>query len=236
MSYFTFKEALTSNAQELDNTELSITHVRQDNTKLSNIKAGIRSQVFDPAKRSMDEYLQKRMDYLNSLETETTPDGDIRFEWRSQLTHDTVWGSLCATDVYADPDERSSNLSNWTLERWRLYDYDDNRSSSSDFWFLCGEWTGEKETFTDITEESITQSGLNTKYTPADFTQYADDYLTGMQWIYATPDFEYQGQTWHHQAGSFGLNYRIDNNTIAVSALDYVRSHQEKLKDLNTRH
>jgi len=236
MGYFSFKEALTATQTELENTELSITHVDNDIINLSNIKAGITTQVFNPAKNAMDEYLYKRRAWLNERELEQTPDNEFVYEWRSQLSHTYGFGSLCAVEVYGVHTDRSSNISDWTLERCQKYKYDGSRSSSSDYWYLSAGMTGEIEQFSNISEGTISEVGLADKYTPASLTKYADDYKTCMQWVHATPMFEYEGETWHHQAASFGIDYRISNNVIAISALDYLKTHLQNLVELNSRY
>ena len=188
------------------------------------------------------------------------------YEWRSQLTHRSTLssfyaftgalsdddvhqgtegftlcsvnlhlrtGTLCATEVYGDHNDRSSTLDNWTLERWQLWK---KEGPSSLYWVPCGYWTGGSEKFSSIDQSKIDEIGLTTVITVTGLQASADDFYSGMKWIYETPNWEYRNLLHYNEDSSWGIEFLIYNNRLAKTTVIALNEHYNNLVTLNSRY
>ena len=201
-------------------------------TYLTDLKDSLTTDIMLPNEVKMSDYVRSRTEYLNDNEgTISYGGGQVKeYEWRSQLSHSPGPGSLCAVDVYGDGVTVSSTLDNWSIEKWRQYIFNQN----TNVWALCSSWTTIKETFSDVTAQTIEEAGVNDKYTVNDLTLANTDWITCMEWIHANPIDDSAG-AYYGTAKAYGINFQIDAQTETIANIGVSQSFYKKVTDMGSR-
>jgi hypothetical protein len=218
--------------------------VKSEIDRLHALRLGLSDTVMYPNKAKMDKYLIKRIDYLDSLSPMVTLATGTRvrhWEWRTQLTvtsgpltaRQTGTKQLCAEEIYGDINDRTSTLSDWTIEKWYKAV---KRLPTSRYYYLCADYTGDTEVYSDISDTTISESGLASELTVANLTDSADDWYIGMAWIHATNNYHLRGYPHYSTYASFGIDYLITASRTGLDALDARGTHHTDLVSLCARY
>tara|TARA_R110002020_G_scaffold335382_1_gene550554 strand:+ start:213 stop:962 length:750 start_codon:yes stop_codon:yes gene_type:complete len=248
MSYFTFKEGLTSFIDTGDNMHPALDEVNKDTDKVINLKQGLIETVLIPARAVMTEYVKARQQYLNDNEPVLPSVSDTEFEWRSPLTHTYGWGSLSTQNAYGNYGAHNGLLTDWAIEHWTQYIY-----RSTLYWVACAAYEG-KEQFSDIDSNKLAPLGsapysldIAGRHSVANLTLQATNWVTGMKWIFATNRqyLEYTSgspsdnlnpnTTYLNTYHTWGLNDKLDHNQTAVNALCARLLFKNDLKSLDSQ-
>ena len=192
----------------------------------------------------MDKYIIKRVAYLNTLSPMVAIAGGTQvrhWEWRTQLTvtsgpvaaRQTGTKQLCAQEVYGNLEDRTSTLSDWTLEKWYKAV---KRLPTSRYYYLCADYTGDTEVYSDISDTAISEAGLASEFTVASLTEAAGDWYIGMGWIHATNNYQLAGQPHYSAYASFGIDFLITASSTGLNALDARAQHYTDLVSLCARY
>ena len=244
MSYHTFRTELTGAAAQDYMSTLAVDSVNDEIVRLHGLRVGISDTVMYPNKAKMDRYVLARAEYLNNLApmvNVSTGQTVRHWEWRSQLTvtsgpisaRATGTVQLCAKEIYGNLNDRSSTLSNWTLEKWNKVS---KRTPTSQYYYLCAYYTDDKETYSDISDATISDAGLGSVFTVAELQLAAGDWYKGMNWIHATNDYNKAGEDHYNAYASHGINYLITASKTGLYALDSRRQHYTDLVSLCARY
>ena len=247
MSYHTFRSELTAAPAQDYMSNIAIDSVNDEIARLHNLKIGVIDTIMIPNRTKMDTYILKRVEYLDNLAPIVTlQDGSTQireWEWRTQLNSASVSARgtyakhICATGEYGNRGERSSTLSNWTMEKWSKAKKPNTRSH---YYRLCAAYLGDNEYYTDISDTTISQAGLADQFTIAELQLAAADWYIGMNWIHATNTYRHPDDgppLAHYNAyASHGIDYLIISSQTGLNALDARRQHYTDLASLCARY
>jgi len=258
MSFFTFKDSLTSFVSQGDDLHPAL-EVLEDNTaKLIETKMSLIEVVLIPARTIMTEYVQARQKYLNDTEPPMPENGSIvvkgntpstwktvdsargkkEHEWHSPLTHTFSPSSLSTQSAFGQYNVDNGLLDDWGLERWQVY-----RAHNTLTWTRAANYTGSKETLSNLTDSAIAPLAtapysldITGRHTVENLTVHAANWSTGMKWIWSTNNgYLYPNNIYLGTYNTWGINDAIDNTGTSIEALCARLAFNLLMKDLNNQ-
>jgi hypothetical protein len=238
MSSSTLKGELTGAGVVTVNLTTAKTHLTIEGDRLARLKEQIIVSILSPGVDIMSGYIVALHAYLNNTEAQL-PDGsgNKQFEWRSSLSH-THTVNLCSGDTnYGDHTNHTNNVHEWVIERWQKY------SKRTTFgWYLCATYANQTKRFTDISHtvlEPLTSAPYNLDpeiYTISTLKSLTGDWVTGMEWIYATTHPSNSESTYYGAGKTWGINEALNGISYGKVVMQTQIDWSKRLEGMNSRY